>query len=564
MHRLPWTYLLALVALPVSLACAGCGATPPGASGGPEGEVCSRDSECSGSQTCRDGYCSVASGSYAGLDFEFDPPNDTLYAPQIAHDLVVRADESLDFALEPRVVVAGRIRFPGDNTVGPSGQLDFRRVGRDSHLLGPNVRVDSGSYKSRVHPGRYELALLPDSEEYPSRVWRDRAVTAAAGTQYDFTVPQPDELAVIQGRVTFNAESVEEREPPAVPDASIWAVSEDGRFRSTTAETDEEGDFRIRAFPRPGTYELVVSPSEDSALLPRTRIIREFTLDDTGDLKPEFVNLDLGAFPNVIGKTETFKASFELPPLSKFVDSAGPDDHLDGWRGTVVVATADLGGDRRFWRKVQVGDTDRVELELLPKRNYRVSIYPPWEHPVAATHFDIGYLGGGLAELSAGKLSEAMETKHQLSGRLVSRSGRPVEGAQLVFHPRDVEDRSRISNEIDRLTPRVTTNGDGEFSVRLEARDYDVLAKPIPGSGLPRKYIRLADRRVTDGEPLQIRLAEPLLVSGAIYGKKQDGAESLPSTQIEAYIERRGRRFVLGSTTTGRNGEFSVILPAEP
>lgn len=554
-------HLLAVAA--VALLAAACGSTAPDPGEEPGGDVCQAASDCADDQICRMGYCTRRSAHMEDIRFQFIPPQASGYSPQTSRGVTVRADERLDFVLEPNVTVDGTISFEdADNSsVGPSGPLTFKRKNRDDTLFDVQTRVEDGTFQAMVLPGKYDLVFAPDN--YPSRVWPDRSFTANADLtdSDDLTVPAESELATIQGTVVFRARrQPESAEPKKVPSARVLAVSSDGRYTTTIdttsagtddggAGTEGPGHFVLRAVAGSGSYDLVINPGSET-LLPKMRVPDAFTVDaDGSDIYLSKEKTNLGTHPAGAASGDSTTLSFEL---------AAPGDveadEID-WARTRIVARAnpeDLGGDggvRQFRRETSAVRGGKVELALLPAR-YTIWVYPPADAPLASTKIELDLTEGALETFSDWRL------KRPLEGRVVDPSGEPVPGALLEFWPENLSDEKFH----DRLKVTATTDADGSFSVMLEPRRHRLTVRPPSGSGLPRHWATIQKDEL--GGRRRLQLPEPVLLRGSVRGASGRGATPIADTTISATISNDGERRILGKTTADAEGRFYMIVPA--
>lgn len=267
-----------------------------------------------------------------------------------------------------------------------------------------------------------------------------------------------------------------------------------------------------------GTYRTVLDPSLASKSTVNLRVVVR-----PGTTQPGLPSLEVLIPPPTAGteRTQNFVLpSYRTPvPFMLPVRGLGPSGATQEVPSARVVAQVHLE-DATTLSGVRViytaqADTDAqgiAKLQLVPAPSggsnltYRVSIVSPSRLPYASVSRDmqVGPTDGLLSALT-------LPTRSRLIGRLLSASGEPVSGGQVVAQPiaKPVEVRSPLDVVPDLTLPQTTTDSDGRFVLRLDPGDYDLDMIPVLGTG-PRTSLdnqRIRDVDVDLGEVRLPRLA---------------------------------------------------------
>ncbi len=157
-----------------------------------------------------------------------------------------------------------------------------------------------------------------------------------------------------------------------------------------------------------------------------------------------------------------------------------------------------------------VGDTDsqgRVTLSLVPAQDkemltYTVLVTSPASSPFASSVLPLS------VSAKPGDAPLVLPLRTQVSGRILSASGMPVAGAQVLA--RGLDSAQRVSTQLGDVAPRAVSDSDGRFAMRLDQDAYDLDIIPVVGTE-PRFSVNNLRVLTDDVELGYIRLPRPTL-----------------------------------------------------
>ena len=288
-----------------------------------------------------------------------------------------------------------------------------------------------------------------------------------------------------------------------------------------------------------GTYRAVIDPSLAKNPRANLRVVVR-----PGPTTPGLPSLEAMLPPPAIGteKIQNFVLPSQRTPVQFMlpVRGLGPSGATQEVAAAKVVAQVHLE-DATTPAGVRVSytaqaDTDAqgiAKLMLVPAPSggsnlvYHVTIVSPPRTPYASTARDIqiGPSEGLLTPVT-------LPTRPRLFGRLLSATGEPVSGGQVVAQPiaKSGPSPSPLDNMPEPSLPQTTTDSDGRFVLRLDPGDYDLDMIPVLGTG-PRTS--LDNQRILDTD---IELGEVRLPRLALAKVLVLGPTALPAPQVKVRV----------------------------
>jgi len=501
---------------------------------------CVVDADCGGERVCREQLCVVVDDAPRRLGFNLIPSGGSPYPPQTVPVAGVRLDEPLTIGIDPGVKVSGAIQILGGSG-DANGQLKFKQRALKNAFV-RETRVDMNRYEVFVLPGRYDVTFFPDNASLPTRVWRDIALELDSDPKFQMNTRTVEIGGTLSRTDSATAES------SRVRGALVFAVSRDTGSVSSTAVTNEAGDFTIHVLEDSGLYDLHVAPAEPNRFdpeqvpnyVPEASFESAFRVDGAqweNLLYPEAASLGLSL------------GEYGYAPIEfQFRLSADTDMDID-WTGSSVSLETEAGRGKLTIRH-RVDSSGRFTLPLI-LGTYAVEVRTPPGLPVASARIEALTFSA-----TSPTVTFDLGLRELVEGAVQSHDGTFVAGAQLSAVPLS---GGRLAEPLN-----VPTDERGFFHLWLDDVPYRITISPADPT-LPRG--------VVDWEPGSasletIRLAEPALTWGKVLGTPTNGDASedwreLPDVVIRAFEESAaGEPIVLGESKTDAQGAFRIVLPA--
>lgn len=538
--------LKTILTLSLLLGCAACAADDEALSKHTNAPVCITDADCAPELMCRLSYCSATATTTRQLEFTFLPSNNSGYLPQRTSALTINPQDELAFELLPSLKVEGAISR-SDDPQPVTGTLIFERSEEQSkeRLYTRQINVRQGQFQAELVPGLYNVTFLPEDEALPQRTWK--AQRFELNSDFTRALPIP---RTISGNVLFRDPLADPNSPPRfVQEAKVVAVSRETGELSTIGQTDEQGYFTLNVWPDSGVYDLVVSPSSATALVPR--VVFEGALDTDGPNTTQ--SLNLGEFSSqgaevFLALPEALKEQLDFSPSDLRVILRAPLG-----KGTLQLST----------RFAQVGVTGEniktpwvLGLKLLPLE-YEIELIPP-----ASSRFARTILTRDLrmaTKASEVSLEEKVPFSAQLLQRAVSGAYVPATQAEVYLSPRELT-TPKTSGTSEMLEPILAkTDDQGRLYTHVELRDYDIEVIPRASPGQPRAFYTLRADQIMQAQELVWRLPAPVVLVGTVFDEQYQGQADLA---VEIHELTNGERRLVAQGQTKRQGTFKLILPS--
>jgi RNA polymerase sigma-70 factor (ECF subfamily) len=335
--------------------------------------------------------------------------------------------------------------------------------------------------------------------------------------------------ATVSGRVVGSA-------GPVAGEDVHWDVSAGmSAVWSDQVVTDDRGEFEIRGVPAPGKVRIylerlikIMSPEEE-----RRAWMKEIPIepgDVVGDVNIDTRSADgrLGAEPRPAAEFESkfqSTAIVDREPGERKVFVRGDIHDLKGRPVGLALVQVRLVKDNRITDGRAVSDADgkfEVECILRDMGNSRaagtypvlVFVHHPLYGPVKIEAENIVLPEEPAdpgAPVEVDPLSIAIVPGYTLSGRVIDRQGRPVEGVRVIVMDEDYPSDPSISNGGSLLC---YTDGDGSFALRnrrsgekvklfLFHPDHVTLSIPLTSQGDTGRNVDLGYLRLDDGGTLK-------------------------------------------------------------
>jgi hypothetical protein len=390
----------------------------------------------------------------------------------------------------------------------------------------------------------------------------------SADTELNIRLPGLSQLLTVHGHVI---------NPPAtgVGGMQVQVTDLSGNIISTTALTDTLAD--------PGGYKVLV----DTSLTTDTKL--QVVAQPGPQTTPQNVGLatllsrviDLTAQPPMTTSIEVDFSlpSFRVPQGVTFqVTGTGTSGATLPIQAAQVQAQAYLSDPALDVLQQQAlysvtGTTDSrglVTLPLVPAHyggemlSYTMLITSP-----ATSTFASSLLPLQLGPAPSGTLPLVLPLRTQVSGRILSASGAPVSGAQVLA--RGLGSNMRVSPQLDDLEPQALTDANGRFALRLDQDYYDLDIVPVVGTQ-PRFSVNNQLVLTDDVELGYIYLPRPTL--GKMLVLEPNGYPA-PSTSLRVFqltpplsvsscaagLPCKGEALLRAEFTTDNQGRAEFLLP---
>jgi hypothetical protein len=533
----------------------------------PPGNRCTSDADCASETRCDvdEGMCVAEPRTAYRVGFEVlaasDPyggtPTAISFPPialegQTVHDLPIRGSIPVrglvHWRLDPvtaNVTFALLSEFPGGPTTHVETQSSAEPVASDGRRANYATRlVPSRIYEVRVEPNGDWLSELP-----PIRL---RFESTVAGTRIDEDLPYPDTLTEIEG-VIVDADGIEQ------PGMIVRAEDMSGAAVSSTYTTGSDaevspGHFLLRMVPGVERWLFTIHASNDRIQM--------------GGLSPEFT-VDPGAsFP---GEAVTIV----VPPVS---------DQVIVYQGTVEAASSPGRGQPAtlaFVSNDVVDDTTgvigsfRTMTTTAEDGTFEVSLLPgTYDVLITPSNPTLGIQHEQNVRIDP--------TTTQLRGQIFAVPNRLLYGgwaqtadATRMFDAR-IRSHARGSTYEDMLAPvaiyarsnETRTDFEGFFSLPLDVGLYDVVVEPPLGSNWPWEIQRDVPIGASTTISNVLQVGAPVPISGTVYYEE---LSRLPASMalVRAFAilddgEGSTRTVQIGETTADADGNFTLLLPADP
>ena len=538
-----------VIGLAMSTAAAGCKSDPE----------CSADDDCPAQNACVANTC-VARVSGAGYTaaVELEPPAESPHArrdyPAVIFTAVPAALE-LDRRVSMHAVLVPAIFEPRDRrtSVEVAFTLPSLLTGRpEISLNGSGVNQEPGlQYDTRVGiPERWlgraaKLRVLPDM---PADLllcpWQLDVMVQA-----ELTVPLPGDSDTVRVEGTVFTPTPDAA-APVIYEARLFAGN---RLVSNVARTDATtGKFMLRAQKQvlEGRSDAKIEIAQADFKSPSTSLILPFAGESTnlGEVKfpptPQPI-----AFIVPVYAAQSQGGTLKTPVVGASVR----------FSTRVVAASAEV----YYVRTAQTGAEGTATIPLLPgsgsdTRDYVVSVVPPADSPSGSMCVPQYFVGAPVANNRVAA-SIFLPRKAVLTGQIRRFDQHPAPRMSVVATRIDASFQHECGTTLASPPTGTTADDDGNYQLLLDPGDYLVELEPPDGAGLPRHVLPT----VTVTAPLSgldVDLPEGVLVEGKVLSPS---GEAAGLTRVRVFPTSGGSP-LLGSTLTGPDGRFRLVLPRLP
>lgn len=506
---------------------------------------CDSDADCFGGALCVARVC-VPPGVEAPRTFsmELDPPEvsgytRTQFLDQDLATLFSGAPLSLPIPNEYETVVLGadnepvsaRVTLYGADRI-PGREADVSTTIAANSTQRPVLRLLEGEYLVRLHPTNTEL---------PATEVRRFTVRGEGGSSVkEFKLPAT--YRRLYGEVTSSVQSAEK-----IAGVTVRAFAQKTGLLSTTSVSDEYGRYEL-LLPASEDTIFVLKATPPAALQPawgyQQVVAASADFNKQISLEPTDASIRGEARIQVLGTTS--EGRLGAPVANAFVSLTAtvagvrepPVFELTGTTDNDGVLVVDVGGEV----------TSQVPLL---KAKYVVRVTPPVNTPYTSQVQVLDLTSAGQGFLTDEQITLPQRTR--VRGSVVSRLGRPVQGAFIDLRPLTAD--ARFADAL--------SGSDGTFSVDLDPGRYLLVVRPQNPSGaeelLPvsARVLEVAEGQALDLAPFTLHLGRQ--VRAQVTGGWD--AAPLAVTQVEMFFSQEGQVVSLGRTETDAAGWFTLVVP---
>jgi hypothetical protein len=529
---------------------AGCGDDPPG--------ECQRDIDCPGGRLCVARSCVASLGTGTAVwSLELVPPAQSRFALRehaevsftaapvaLAVDTKVGVNTILDrpqmevvagpaavrvaFAVASSIPGRRELRFEVDST-SPGYMFPYdSQLALPQRLLGKQARLFVGPLapvNRQMCPWQFDLVLE---------------------SRKQLNLPGREETLVVEGMLLAPATA---NEALAEYEARVLL---DERLASNLARTDASGRFLLRmqlsTAMRASGLRLELAPADSTAPLP-SLVVSVPAVQPSVDLG----ELRMPAHPPAVMVTVPVTDESQRP--------------VSGATVTFQLALPGaVGGEARYARSALTGADGRATLRLIPgvegrPAPYLVKVVPPASGEAAARCLARYEVAGPVA--SGGTLvteAVALPSKVALAGEVLRADGKPAAGMLVRATRRGDLIREGCAGELASPPSETTSDRAGRYRMLLDPGHYRLEYEPPPDSPLP--LAMEPDVAVADAVARTFTLPAAVVIEGRVVTPPEDDGGPVSRTEVRAYgLDAEGSTRVHGSTTSGSDGRFRLVLP---
>lgn len=411
-------------------------------------------------------------------------------------------------------------------------------------------------FELKVQPGyTYQLSFWPEAADKIPPFYAEQIV-GASRDDVRLELPPAQELVAVEGRLVS----------AGLPLVGLRVQLDDAANRqvSTRAVTDADGRFVLIVGPQTETAYLRFGPTNDVSGLPKGKLVSGCDMDKArklghlllGDVELGHVGHPVPVVVQVSGPGGKPEAGATVR-LQQQLPGAGLLPSLEGY--TEVHGLTDAKGE--FRAAMPEGPL------LVQVRPALTSLAGNWQQPI---------------ELSADQtapLQVLCPQRHVLSGTLVDASGKLVRDTDLVLRRESSQSAALLAqSSVGEQPVAARTDAAGRFAVPVDDGVWRVWVQPADSNGaVARALAARVEMLGADTDLGTLALPAPVVVAGQIVdasGKALPGAvvDVLSVVATAPVVETGGSKrtqgaapalldlFLLGSTTTGQQGGFSLLI----
>ena len=498
---------------------------------------CQIDDDCYTNESCFLGQCIYSSTTTTDLFYIITPnPASQYVEAHISPEAVTHRGELAQLTLnKPRSfnyqVLGGDLERVSASIYVYSEQRPpgFELVHSETYLAERSAELN-------LLPGPYRIRFEPKQENTPGVDTRFTVKDSTEDKDFIF----PNEFRKIAGKVYGL-----EKQPLA--NVEVRAISVSSRIPSTTAVTNETGEFKIDL---PETLDAQF-----------TLIARTLDADSVGWTYRQEIRIDPG-------ENRSIDIHFPEPEVSGFVrtqlivqaKSDGGTEEVGNARVIITAASDQAFGSFQIEAKT---NTDGVvtlveqgmrtsQLSLLPG-TYDVEVIPPNGSRYGRKTTSISVGNSNKPNLTS---TIEISKRVRVIGAVLSHDAQPIPNVSVVINYAGMNDAYPSPGAT------VTTDDFGQYEAWLDPGSYFLQTSPV-------------DRITSLSHPTGYLFAEvaneiewqlkPLVVSRGLRQKgvvRSEEGEPLSGAMVVPYLKHENTVIQLQNSTTDALGEFNIIVPS--
>jgi hypothetical protein len=512
---------------------------------------CAPDEEDSAYPSCPNSKCPPANNTVSII---VTPPEDSPYVVQ-QHTGIDLTKGNLSIQLDGTAVLRGKVQT-ATNSTQMEGRVQTKVEATIiaqalGDIPGENYRFKTSSELSPGEDNNFELRVLRGKtyefsvtiEEAASMpTWSFKDTIYDSNDSYDINIEGEGDLWQIKGRIVLDKAG---QQPAIGVKVVAETVATKGIIQeSTTAITDDNGQFTLYTYPIQGIYSFKVASGSSSTTLIPTVKFEGIELDGNAELPEDLV---IGEVGSALYVTLKFRGQLgnETKPLAN---------------AQITCSTSQARGNF-----VAYGTTDKqgqLTLNLL-EGEYTITIVPDIED-----HFAMHRENVVIDQTHAASLTPIfVPLKIDIVGQIkVPGNSGPAREAEVTATLIQTSDPA-----LQFMTPRpyqTVTDEQGNYQLKVDTGLYRLLIIPAETSGLP--WTATSPLIVQSALELDtITLNKPGIIHGLVIGAIENrgiaGAkiEIFEHTTYQPADDPANPPYVaaLGATETNENGEFELVLP---
>jgi len=569
MHRFNYIGVAILVACTVLAACS----EEDSANGAMEPR-CTSDLDCDANASCQGGVCGDVSSTEISIGLRILPPEfrSDLVRQQVT-DVPARIGYALpDYSLSQPIQLSGFLAYDDTSTSDPVvADIRLRAVTgiRGLHYA-TNVRTigEESVFAVSLPPGQYDVTIIPDRANVPQSTFRREVRARGSSTNCPTDVLCQSEVFVLPapGRYERLQGALFQRTPQLVPvaGARVFATSDARTFESTSALTDESGNFTLFVHPEASDLTFHVRPTEN-ARIPSAEFV---TIEMPDSENRDRIDLWLGDWSRVIDVEGQVRSADGRPVADALVSARMTIEAADEASGGVTtqsgsftqrIGPESIASDGAFRLQLPPGDYTITAASMDGTRGLagplQLSLASPSNLPIADRETD------APRDAPIDPINLTLPSPVSFSAIIVDAKGVPLPGVILVA------DLVRV-NELDiesygvpaaAFAAATETDHDGRLELPLVPGDYRLTLTSDKTTPRTRDEVWLSV--TSDVRDKVIVLRTGGLVSGRV--TDANGAP-LPGATVEAYLSMDDVPRLIGTAVTDESGTYRLPLPIDP
>ena len=525
--------------------------------------ACSSSSECSNDEVCVASRCVLVSDDTRDIALRLSFP-DSKEVPVIAYRKLRSGSSIGDFAQPQMQNVSIHVKYmdawlDGNLSISPADAWH----GLDAEQKGYLSSKSKEPKPIRMMPGNYNITVFPTASQsdVPTMYFENIRVDENTD-EIILDLSDAGGNMPVPGHLSLNYRVRNDQEPEAAASPEDPANS-DGGTRENVEPQQPALSLVVMDADSPAAsahYALSADTNDfqrlDIALPPQERgTTRQYNIRIAQKVTQTLtVNQSMPTFPVVLPANEKDAARIiDVSKAPKTIDVRAFTAYEI--RGRVIsdaispagaTVTLNCTANEFSWtsRAREATSSDGYFLVDVPigleNSDCEIRIAYPTDSPLASKSVQVPPFG-------VNNLVVDVEEKGQLTGIVIhDATNEPIDNARLVFSPAD-----HVGTDIE-----ITSDEDGQFVTRLDAKIYNVTVSAPRADGLP-EMVRQIDG--ANAQDVAFRVERGELVYGNCLAP--DGAP-IAEVRAEVFIQRNGTAQRLNVTESDENGTFRLFIPA--